>query len=187
MSAKTRLIQIAVIFILDAIGQNLNPIFAILIGVGLLLYYWHCFDFGGLTVKQAYLIISLIAAFVIFEIALRPFTPASSNQNQLTALTPFAMLAQTCILAPVAEELIFRYFAFIDDSSRKAKVLNWVIIPWTFALFHTRGLTSIMTFLPYLAISYILTYLRYKYQLSASYTAHVLNNTAALIAALLIH
>lgn len=186
MSTKTRLIQIVIIFTLDAVGQNLNPFFSALIGIGLIAWYWHCFDFGGLTIKQAYLIISAIAAFVVFEIIIKPLIPVTSNQTTLTALTPFAMFSDTCILAPAAEELIFRYFAFAEDDTMWSKILNWIIVPLVFAFFHIRGTANLIAILPYLTISYIFTYLRYKYQLSTSYTAHVLNNFVALVVALIV-
>lgn len=157
---------------LMACNKPLGWIISILSTIGLLYLYRKDFKQKP-KIKQA---ISLILLVMICEIAIEMLLPApvkSANQNAIKQMDYTSMFVLSLILAPICEELMFRKYLITG------KVwTDWFLSPIFFALIHATSGSSVLL---YFLLSYGLTYLRNKYNLTTSYIGHLTNNTAAFL------
>lgn len=172
-----RLIGFSFIASIDVVCQTLiyynKPlgwIVSILATLGLLYFYRDDFKQKP-KIKQAVLIIAII---MICEVAMEIISPVNSaNQNAIKQMDYGSMFVLSLILAPVCEELMFRKYLITG------KVwTDWLLSPIFFALIHASSGSSVLL---YLLLSYGLTYLRNKYNLTTSYIGHLLNNSVAFL------
>lgn len=172
-----RLIGFSFIASIDVVCQTLiyynKPlgwIVSILAALGLLYLYRDDFKQKP-KIKQAVLLIAII---IICEVAMQIISPVNSaNQNAIKQMDYGSMFVLSLILAPICEELMFRKYLITG------KVwTDWLLSPIFFALIHTSSGSSVLL---YLLLSYGLTYLRNKYNLTTSYIGHLLNNSVAFL------
>lgn len=172
-----RLIGFIFVASVDVICQTLmgynKPLgwtISVLAALGLLYLYRKDFKQKP-DVKQAALMIGII---IICEVAFEIITPVNSaNQNTIKQMDYTSMFILSMILAPICEELMFRKYLITG------KVwTDWFLSPILFALIHASSGSSVLL---YLVLSYGLTYLRNKNNLTTSYIGHLLNNSVAFL------
>lgn len=155
---------------LISVNKPLGWIISILDSLGLLYIYRKDFKQKP-NIKQAALIIGIIMAC---EIAVEMIMPVNSaNQNAIKQMDYTSMFILSMVLAPICEELMFRKYLITG------KVwTDWFLSPIFFALIHAASGSSVLL---YLVLSYGLTYLRNKNNLTTSYIGHLINNSIAFL------
>ncbi|MDT2801443.1 type II CAAX endopeptidase family protein [Vagococcus lutrae] len=132
----------------------------------------------------------IIGGFFLTRIGAIVFTmllSGESSQNDqaiqelATAISPTTLFLLICVLAPIGEEIIFRYFimnSFIDvrqPASTLGKVLAITVSVTLFSLVH--GPTSILFFLMYATIGLVMAFAYlYTGDLRVAMSIHFLNN-----------
>lgn len=174
-----RLIGVVGIISVDIICQTLMAynkplgwIVSVLAAIGLLYIYREDFKQKP-KIKPAILLIILV---MICEVAIETLLPTpvnSSNQNAIKHMDYISMFILSLILAPICEELIFRKYLITGKIWT-----DWFLSPIFFALIHATSGPSVLL---YLLLSYGLTYLRNKYNLTTSYIGHLTNNVVAFL------
>lgn len=172
-----RLIGFSFIASIDVVCQTLmhynKPlgwVVSILAALGLLYIYRKDFKQKP-NIKQAALMIMII---MIFEVAIEMISPVNSaNQNAIKQMDYISMFVLSLVLAPICEELMFRKYLITGKMWT-----DWLLSPIFFALIHASSGSSVLL---YLLLSYGLTYLRNKYNLTTSYIGHLLNNSVAFL------
>lgn len=172
-----RLIGFSFIASIDVICQTLmycnKPlgwVVSILAALGLLYLYRNDFKQKP-NIKQAVLLTAII---MICEVAIEMISPVNSaNQNAIKQMDYTSMFVLSLILAPICEELMFRKYLITGKMWT-----DWLLSPIFFALIHASSGSSVLL---YLLLSYGLTYLRNKHNLTTSYIGHLLNNSVAFL------
>lgn len=150
--------------------KPLGWIVSILAALGLLYLYRDDFKQKP-KIKQAFLLIVII---IICEVAIEMISPVhSANQNAIKQMDYVSMFVLSLVLAPICEELMFRKYLITGKAWT-----DWFLSPIFFALIHASSGSSVLL---YLLLSYGLTYLRNKYNLTTSYFGHLLNNSVAFL------
>ena len=155
---------------LMAYNKPLGWIISVLSAIGLLYIYRKDFKQKP-KIKQAILLVLLI---MICEVAIEAVLPIkSANQNAIKQMDYTSMFVLSMILAPICEELMFRKYLITGKAWT-----DWFLSPIFFTLIHATSGPSVLL---YLLLSYDLTYLRNKYNLTTSYIGHLTNNAAAFL------
>lgn len=155
---------------LMAINKPLGWIISFLDALGLLYIYREDFKQKPKIKQAALLILLVMVCELVFEMI---FPVNSANQNAIKQMDYTSMFILSLILAPICEELMFRKYLITG------KVwTDWFLSPIFFALIHTSSGPSVLL---YLILSYGLTYLRNKYNLTTSYMGHLANNAVAFL------
>ena len=137
--------------------------------------------------------ILLIIVEIVLNIIIGMFYQGEQNGNQAIVETlfksyPTLSFIIMCVIGPFCEEITYRVGLF-DLLKRKNKVLAYVVEVLVFAFIHiqftdTTLAAELASFPVYLAIGYFLTLAYDKFDLPASYMAHLFLNTISFIAVL---
>ena len=112
----------------------------------------------------------------------------TTNQGMLMEMfyDNFICISVSAVLAGITEEMLYRYSIFRLFKNRKlAFIMSWLI--FAFGHFSGFNLASYISMIGYLVLSFVLTYIYYKYDdIRIVCGVHVLNNTLGVIEILIL-
>lgn len=178
-----------------ALTVTLSYQILIIICMGLLLWDHLKVVFSSFKTKKAYIAgviggICLIIINFAISLIMKSIAGTATNQNEAaveTVISAYPAIAIICtaILAPVAEELVFRVggMAVGDKFGNPVvrKIIAYAISSILFALIHLNLksgdlVTEMASFPVYFAMGLTLSFMYHRYGLAASIVAHAVNN-----------
>ena len=128
--------------------------------------------------KFKYLLLGIVMSFIVIGVdylLVKNLGHNSANQTSVVDMlktSPIIMILGTVVFIPFAEELIYRF-----PYRKSNKVLSFIISSLVFAAIHMVGTKEIIFIVPYLLLSFTISFTYFKTDnIYMSYLVHVINN-----------